>query len=76
MITDGQNMIKLYGSLGVSGIVLLAALFVMLNQKYGEREKRWAVGAITFITFILGYWVHIWASAEAFPLLPGRRRLN
>jgi len=49
-------MIRVYGSLGVSAAVLMSALYVMLNQKYGEREKRWAVGAITFI---LGYWVHL-----------------
>jgi hypothetical protein len=39
---------------GVSVIVLVAALYVILNQSYGPDDKKWGYG---IVGTIVGYWL-------------------
>jgi len=40
---------------GVSGIVLVVALFVIVRRTEDVEARKWAFGAVGFI---LGYWLH------------------
>lgn len=39
---------------GISGVVLLAALFIILHRRDDLEARKWAYGAVGFI---LGYWL-------------------
>jgi hypothetical protein len=39
----------------VSGVVLVAALYVLLSQRYPPEGAKWATGVIGLV---VGYWLH------------------
>ena len=39
---------------GISGVVLLVALFVIVRRRDDTEARKWAYGAVGFI---LGYWL-------------------
>jgi hypothetical protein len=48
------EVIDLWMRCGVSVIVLVAALYVILNQSYGPDDKKWGYG---IVGTIVGYWL-------------------
>ena len=45
---------RLYAAIGVSGVVLLAALYVILSGKYDPDYSKWAFGTVGVV---LGDWL-------------------
>lgn len=46
--------IKLYGSVGITIIVLAGSLFILFSGQYKEVDMKWALGSLGVIA---GYWI-------------------
>lgn len=53
-IARRQEALHTYVRIGLTLLVILAALFVVLSRSYGDAEQKWAFGAIGTV---LGYWL-------------------
>jgi len=53
---EGKNdaRIRLYVKIAISGIVLIASLYVMLSHNFPDDYGKWAFG---MIGLVVGYWL-------------------